>query len=57
MGVTAGLRGKGDGLLGGVGSIEALVVIMFVLPARVLGGVRCSVMVDAMLCVETRYYC
>lgn len=41
MGMTTGLRTEGGGLLGGVGSIEAIVIVVLVLLAGVLGGVRC----------------
>lgn len=48
MGMITGLRGEGDRLLGGVGSIEAIVIFMLVLPAGVLDRFRCSGLVDAM---------
>jgi hypothetical protein len=49
MEMTTGLRAEGGGLLGGVGSIEAIVIVMLNLTAGVLDGVRCSKIVDAML--------
>jgi hypothetical protein len=48
MGMTTGLRGERDRLLGGVGSIEAIVIFMLVFPAGVFGRFRCLVVVDAM---------
>ena len=49
MGVTTGLQGGGDGLLGGVGGTEAITVVVLVLSAGVLGVVRGSKTVGAML--------
>ncbi|KAH8622010.1 hypothetical protein IG631_23405 [Alternaria alternata] len=39
MGMMTGLRAEGGGLLGGVGSIEAIVIAVLLLLAGVLGGV------------------
>jgi hypothetical protein len=49
IGMTTGLRGERDRLLGGVGSIEAIVIFMLVFPAGVFGRVKCSGIVDTML--------
>jgi hypothetical protein len=35
MEIATDLLGEGDGLLGGVGSIEAVVAVMFILPREV----------------------
>jgi hypothetical protein len=35
MGLATGLLGEGDGLLGGVGSIEAIVAVMLILPQKI----------------------
>jgi hypothetical protein len=40
MGMGISLRGEGDGLLGGVGSIEATVIIMLNFAVEDLAGVR-----------------
>lgn len=40
--MASGLPAEGSGLLGGIGSIEATVIVVLVLFAVVLGGVRCS---------------
>lgn len=48
MGVIAGLRAEGSGLLGGVGSIEAIVIVVLILLAVVLGDIRCYT-IDNML--------
>jgi len=39
MGMMTGFRAEGGGLLGGVGSIEAIVIVVLLLLAGVLGGV------------------
>jgi hypothetical protein len=43
------LRAEEWGLLGGVGSIEAIVIVVLVLLAGVLDGVTCFEIVDSML--------
>jgi len=40
MWMTTGSRDGGEGLLGGVGSIEATAIVVLVLPTEVLGDVR-----------------
>jgi hypothetical protein len=49
IGMTASLRAEERGLLEGVGSIKAIVIVVLVLLAGVLDSVRCSGIVDAML--------
>lgn len=47
--MITGLREEGDGLLGGVGSIEAMVIIKHVLPTGVPGDVGRDETVDSLL--------
>jgi hypothetical protein len=57
IGMTTSLRGKRDRLLGGVGSIKAIVIFMLVFPAGVFSRFRYLVVVDAMFSKRSAAVC